>query len=126
MSSAFVVGPLVLPYELLLLFACVGLAQLVGNLVARATGVEVETELWKALMVGLVVARLAFVWEFQSVYRNAPLDILDIRDGGWTATAGFIGAWLYALGRHGRKPVLRRPLRANPAALAFHQPPPWA
>ena len=111
MSSALVVGPLVLPYELLLLFACVVLAQLVGNLVARATGVEVETELWKALMVGLVVARLAFVWEFQSVYRNAPLDILDIRDGGWTATAGFIGAWLYALGRHGRQPALRRPLQ---------------
>ena len=111
MSGTLVVGPLVLPWELLLLLACVGVSILVGNRVARKTGVEVEPVLLKALLVGLVVARLAFVWEFQAVYRAAPLDILDIRDGGWTATAGFIGAWLYALGRHGRMPALRRPLQ---------------
>lgn len=111
MNNALVVGPLALPYALLLLFAAVGAAFLVGNRLARKAGIDVEPVLWKTLLVGLVVARLAFVWEFHAVYRAAPLDILDIRDGGWTATAGFVGAWLFALSRQGRVPALRRPLQ---------------
>ena len=111
LNNAFTVGPLVLPHELLLLFAAAGASQFVGRRVARQGGIDVEAVLWKTLLVGLVVARLAFVWEFRSVYVAAPLDILNIRDGGWTATAGFVGAWLYALSLHGRLPELRRPLQ---------------
>ena len=111
MNDAFVVGPLVLPYALLLLLVAVGCTFLVGKRLAGKGGAEVERALWHTLLFGLLVARLAFVWEFQAVYRAAPLDILDIRDGGWTATAGFVGAWLYALGRRGQIPAMRRPLQ---------------
>ena len=111
MNSAFVFGPIVLPYALLLLFVTVGTSLFVGNQIARKAGVEVETMLWKTLLVGLVVARLSFVWEFRSVYLASPLDVLDVRDGGWTATAGFVGAWLFALSLQGRRPLLRRPLQ---------------
>jgi len=110
-NNALVLGPLALPYTLLLLFTAVGATLIVGNHLARKVGVDLEATLWKTLAVGLLVARAAFVWEFRSVYFAAPLDILDIRDGGWTATAGFIGAWLFALSQMGRRPVLRRPLQ---------------
>ncbi len=41
-----------------------------------------------------------------------PLGMLDIRDGGWNATAGFIAAWLFALSLYGRRPALRKPMQA--------------
>jgi thiol-disulfide isomerase/thioredoxin len=111
LNNVFVIGPFVLPYALLLVFAAVALSLFVGQRMARKTGVEVEPVLWKTLLVGVVIARLAFVWEFRSAYLASPLDILDIRDGGWSATAGFVGAWLFALSQHGRRPALRRPLQ---------------
>ena len=112
MNNAVVVGPLVLPYALLLVFAAVASSLYVGNSCGRKAGIEVDTVLWRTLLVGLMVGRLAFVWEFRSAYLASPLDILDIRDGGWTATAGFVGALLFALSQHGRLPALRKPLQA--------------
>ena len=112
MNNALVVGPFVLPYALLLVFAAVASSLFVGKRSASKAGIEVETVLWHALLVGLVVARLAFVWEFRSAYLASPLGILDIRDGGWTATAGFVGAWLFALSQHGRLPALHKPLQS--------------
>ena len=42
----------------------------------------------RALLVGLVAARLAFVVQFHDAYLKAPLSMLDIRDGGWSPAAG--------------------------------------
>jgi hypothetical protein len=102
-SQSLVIGPFALPWMMLLLFAAAGSALLVGDRLARKAGVVVEPVLWRTLLVGLLVARLAFVWEFRSAYGVAPLGILDIRDGGWNATAGFVGAWLYVLSRHAKR-----------------------
>ncbi len=112
MNNAMVVGPFVLPYSLLLAFAAVASTLYIGHRSGRKAGIDVESVLWHTLLVGLVVARLAFVWEFRSAYFASPLDILDIRDGGWNPTAGFVGAWLFALSR--RKPIagLQKPLRS--------------
>ncbi len=112
MNNAVVMGPLVLPYALLLVFAAVAAAQGVAKLVGRRAGIDVELVLWKTLLVGFVAARLAFVWEFRSAYFASPLGMLDIRDGGWTPTAGFVGAWLFALSRHGQLPAYRKALRS--------------
>jgi len=103
---------LVIPYSLLLLCAAAALTRYVGKRSGRKAGIEVETVLWQTLLVGLVVARLAFVWEFRSAYYASPLDILDIRDGGWSPTAGFVGAWLFALSRQGQLPVWKKALRS--------------
>ena len=92
MNNAMVVGPFVLPYSLLLLFAAVASTLCVGKRSDRSAGIDVEPALWHTLLVGLVVARLAFVWEFRSAYRASPLDVLDIRDGGWSPIGGFVGA----------------------------------
>ena len=76
----------------------------------RQAGIDVETVLWTTLLVGLVVARLGFVWEFRSAYFGSPLEILDVRDGGWSPTAGFVGAWLFALSR---------PVSCMPPCISF-------
>lgn len=112
MNSALVLGPLALPYTLLLLFAVVAAGLLIGTRIGRTTGVDVEPVLWKALLAGLVVARLAFIWEFRPAYLAAPLTMLDMRDGGWNATAGFVAAWLYVLSLYRRRPQLRKATQA--------------
>ncbi len=112
LNDALILGPLALPYVLLLLYVVVATSMFVGARSSRNTGVTVERVLWQTLLVGLIVARFAFVWEFRAAYLVAPLSILDIRDGGWNATAGFIAAWLFALSLYGRRPGLRKPMQA--------------
>ena len=119
MNNTLVVGPFVLPYSLLLAFASVASTLYAGKRSGRKAGIDVESVLWHALLVGLVVARLAFVWEFRSAYWASPLDVLDIRDGGWSPTAGFVGAWLFALSRPGQLPAAKKALRA--ALLTGHR-----
>jgi len=89
----------------------VGATVFVGNRFAKQAGVDVEGVLWRALLVGVLVARLAFVYEYRSLYFSSPLTIFDIRDGGWNPTLGLMGAWLYALHRQRRRPALGKPLR---------------
>ena len=101
-----------MPYSLLLSFAAVASTLYVGKRSGRKAGIDVESVVWHTLLVGLVVARLAFVWEFRSAYLASPLDVLDIRDGGWSPTAGFVGAWLFALSRQGQLPAAKKALRA--------------
>jgi thiol-disulfide isomerase/thioredoxin len=111
-NNALIIGPLAIPYALLLVFAVAASSLAVGTRSAGKAGMAIESELWKTLIVGLVVARLTFIWEFRSAYMLSPLGMLDIRDGGWNATAGFIGAWLFALSLYGRRPALRKPVQS--------------
>lgn len=110
MSAALAVGPLVVPYSLLLLLSLAVASFTVVRHLGRKSGVDAEPGLWRALVVGLVLARLGFVYEFREAYLSNPLSILDIRDGGWNALAGFVGAWFYVLSQGMRSPPIRRPL----------------
>ena len=110
MSSAIQVGPLLLPFTLLLMFASAGSALALGKWLSKSSA-EVDKTLWHALLVGVVLARCAFVYEYRTLYLASPLSILDIRDGGWNPTAGLIGAWMFALYRERKAPTIRRPLR---------------
>ncbi len=112
MNNALLLGPLVLPYALLLVFAAVATMLYVGKRSGRKAGIDAETVLWPTLLVGLVASRLAFVWEFRSAYFASPLDILDIRDGGWSPIGGFVCAWLFVLSRQGQPPALKKALRS--------------
>ena len=113
MNNALALGPFVLPYSLLLVFAVVAVTLYAGKRSGQRVGIDVEATLWKTLMVGLVVARLAFVWEFRSAYLASPLDILDLRDGGWSPTAGWVGAWAFALSRQRQIPAFQKALRSS-------------
>ncbi len=110
MNGGIPLGPLLLPLPLLVVFASVGAAFWIGARLGRRAGVDAEAILWQALLVGGVVARLAFVAQFASVYSSSPLSIVDIRDGGWSPLAGFAAAWLYGGLRLWRTPALRRAL----------------
>jgi thiol-disulfide isomerase/thioredoxin len=80
-------------------------------------GVDAEPALLRMFLLGLVASRLGFVWEWRAVYLHEPLSILDIRDGGWEAVAGFVAACLYGLVLVQRQPALRKPLMAATFAL---------
>jgi thiol-disulfide isomerase/thioredoxin len=115
LSSAIQLGPLLLPFALLLVFASAGSTLALGKWLSKSSA-EVDRALWHALLAGVVLARLAFVYEYRSLYLASPLTILDIRDGGWNPTFGLIGAWMFALYRERGAPAIKRPLRW---ALAF-------
>lgn len=112
MPNVFQIGPLVLPTSVLFMLLAVTAAALIGRWLGRPVGVDVEPILFQALVVGVVVARLAFVLQYSTAYQASPLAVFDIRDGGWRPLAGFAAAWLYVIARLFKKPVLRKPLLA--------------
>jgi thiol-disulfide isomerase/thioredoxin len=110
MPSSVQIGPFVLPMALLFMFAALAAASFIGRRAARRVGVDVEPVLFWSLVVGLGVARLAFVLQFSTAYRASPLTVLDIRDGGSQPLAGFAASWLFAIAWQFKRPVLRKPL----------------
>lgn len=116
--DAINIGPLSLPIPLLATFGAVMASTFVGNRVGRARGVDVESTLWLVAVYALLVARAAFVASYADLYLAAPLSILDIRDGGFSAPAGIAatlvaGAWL-----SWRRAGMRKPLLAGIGAGA--------
>ena len=110
MTQTLSIGPLMVPYALLLALLAYFLAMSVGKRTGRRAGVNVEPLLFRILLAGAVAARLAFVVQFHDAYLKAPLDILDIRDGGWTPLAGLAVAAAYAMVVGLRRGVLRIPV----------------
>ena len=110
-AQAITLGPLLLPLAVLLTMASVALTLVLAKALGRRAGVDAETVAWHCLLVAAVGARLAFVFEYRTLYFSAPLSILDIRDGGWNAPAGLAFAWLFAVSRMRKLPELTRPLR---------------
>ena len=112
MPNVLQIGPLVLPTSVLFMLIAVAAATFIGRWFGRRIGVDVEPMLFQTFVVGVVVARLAFVLQYSTAYQASPLAVFDIRDGGWRPLAGFAAAWLFAFGRQFKKPVLRKPLLA--------------
>jgi len=112
MNQALQIGPLSLPFSVLLTMVAIALGGFVANRLARAAGIEVEPTLTYMLLVGLVAARLAFVLRWRDQYFDLPLSILNIRDGGWEPTAGVVVALLFGLQRAHRRAGLRKPVLA--------------
>lgn len=111
MSHAIQLGPLLVPFALLLVFGSAVSMVGVGHLLGKKAGVDVDPAVWRVLLVGVVAARLGFVYEYRTLYLSAPLSIVDIRDGGWDPTIGLLAAWLYGIYLQRVFPVSARPLR---------------
>ena len=112
MNEALQIGPLSLPYSVLLTLVAIALGGFVAHRLARAAGTEVEPTLTYMLIAGMVAARLAFVLRWHDQYLGFPLSILNIRDGGWEPTAGVVVALLFGLQRARRQAGLRKPVVA--------------
>lgn len=113
---SFSLGPLVVSLQHLLLFLALGAALLGGWLAARGGGRNAEPVLFNLLLLGLLVARLAFVVRYWPQYRGDFAQMLDIRDGGFLAWPGLLAAVLGALFWAWRRPALRRSLVSAPAS----------
>ncbi len=112
MTRTLQIGPLALPYGLLVTMSAIGGGWFIATRLARKSGIDAEPVLTRMLLVGVVAARLAFVLQWRGPYFDAPLSILDIRDGGWDAAAGLAAAGLFGFYRMRRLPELRRPMFA--------------
>ncbi len=112
MSGALQIGPLSLPWTLLLVFAAIALAQWLGQRLARRAGLDAEPQLLRMVLIGVVAARLGFVFIYRDAYLGDWLGIVDIRDGGWMPMAGVLAAGLYVLRQGTRRRALRKPLWA--------------
>ena len=119
MNDVLLLGPLALPWSLVLILLAVTLSLLWAGRLGRRTGVDVESPVWQILLVALVAARLGFVAGQHEAFLAAPLSVLDIRDGGWSPVTGLVAGTLMAVLRTWRRPALRGPLwRAVGAGVA--------
>lgn len=97
--EAITIGPLALPFGLLVLVGALLAGLGADKWASRSTRIDAEPLLWVVILAGLVTARLAFVFLYQDQYLAAPWSMLDIRDGGFFAPAGLLAvavatAWL--------------------------------
>jgi thiol-disulfide isomerase/thioredoxin len=95
-TSSIVIGPFALPMALLALAIAIAAGWWAGERVASRRGLAADSVFYLVVAAGFIGARLAFVVEYRADYADAPLSVLDIRDGGWTAWAGFAAAALVA------------------------------
>lgn len=103
-------GPLTLAVPHLLLIGSLLLATLSGWWVGRASGRNPEQQLFRLLLVALLVARLAFVASYFEHYQGELWKVVDIRDGGFIAWPGVIAALLLGGWQAWRDRGLRQPL----------------
>lgn len=114
MPATLHIGPLALPMAylstLLAILLGLGLAERAARKLAPGLAEAFSGHAWRMALLALVAARLGFVWRFKAAYLQTPLDILNIRDGGWEPQVGVIAAWVYALVLWQRQPAWRKPL----------------
>lgn len=118
MTQAITIGPLSFSVTMLVGLAGALLGVAAGHFAGRSRNVDVEPLLFRAAIAGLVVARLVFVAQYHDAYLQAPLAILDIRDGGWAPLAGFAAAAVFLAAAAVRRGTARVPLAVAVATAA--------
>ena len=113
MTSSIAIGPLALPVTLVTFAISLGLGWWVSERVARRRALSVEPALYLVLVTGLIASRLAFVLEYHAAYMDAPLAMLDIRDGGWSPLIGFAAAAICVALLVARRTAYGKPLIAG-------------
>lgn len=103
-------GPLTMALDHLLLLCALALAIFVGWRVAKRGGDNPESVLFSLFLLGLIGARLGFVLSYWSMYSDDPLQIVDLRDGGFLLWPALLVTTVAALWQGWRRPTLRRPL----------------
>jgi prolipoprotein diacylglyceryltransferase len=99
---------------LALLAVCAALG--VGNAVAGRAGARAEGLLWYCALAALLAGRGVFVARWWPAYAEAPLQVFNLRDGGFHALAAGVAALVAGALLAWRRPLQRRPLLAGLAA----------
>lgn len=118
MRQAIAFGPFVFSVPLILLFGSLGLGYAAGSAVDRPRHDGHRRTLVSALVVALVAARATYLIEWFDVYRQHPIDLLDLRDGGWNVPLGLLIASLYVMARGRMRGRSTRP-GSRPAFVAI-------
>ena len=107
------VGPLALALERL--FAVLGIVVFMAtaNWIGRRHGPDSDKAAWRALLVGLVAARLGFVAQNWPAFAVEPLSILYVWQGGFSPLIGLVSAAIVLV------ISLRRSRALPPLGLAF-------
>ena len=113
------IGPLAIPLNALLILIAVCLALWITARDARRSGIKTEAQTWLVLAVGLVAARLGFVFSYAAAYLAEPMSLLDIRDGGWNPWWGLAGIWAATLLLAYRRPAHARPVIKGMSTLSL-------
>lgn len=103
-------GPFALPVAGLLVLAGLGTAMAVDGWLHRRGRASTEAMLWRLLLAGVVIARIAFVLRWWPEYAGHPLSVLDLRDGGLSPWAGLLAVLAGAAWVSWRRRPLREPL----------------
>ncbi|MBS0507645.1 MAG: TlpA family protein disulfide reductase [Proteobacteria bacterium] len=117
MDSVLQIGPLVLPWTLLIFVVGWQLGHWVHERLARRQGLASGPHAWRLTLAALLAARLGFVLQYPAEYGAAPWSALDIRDGGWQPWAGLAAALLYLGLLWLRRSPWRRPTLAGLATF---------
>ena len=118
-------GPIALPLApALLLIAIRGSSWLASRLARQGAdkvpGEQAGRTVTHAALLGLVAARLAYLVWHADAYLASPWAAFDLRDGGWSASAGLVAGVAWLAWRGLVTPWLRRPLAVSGAAgVAF-------
>ena len=107
------IGTFAIALNHILLISALILATLVGWRVAKRGGENPESVLFSLFLLGMLSARVSFVAMYWSYYRNDPLQMVDLRDGGFLAWPGIVVLIVAALAYGWRRPALRKPLSAG-------------
>lgn len=110
-------GPVVLSGERALVALTLIAGLLVAEIVGRRRGHEVEWA-WSSILVGLAVARLAWIVAHPQAYLTRPLEMLYVWQGGFLAWAGVAAGLAWAGWRSTRQAGGRSTLAASLAAAA--------
>ena len=94
----------------MLLILALALATLVGWRVAKRGGENPESVLFSLFLLGLLAARIGFVIGYWRYFENDPLQMLDLRDGGFLMGPGLLAVVVGAVVWSWRRTGLRRPL----------------
>lgn len=121
MMGGLTLGPFSFSAGLLTAFAAIVAMMIVGDRTGRKHGVEIERSLWLVVGIALLAARAVYVVRYAHVYMDAPLTILSIRDGGFSAAGALISGAVSAafLGWRNRRHLKPLMLAAGAGAAVF-------
>ena len=117
MERTLDIGPLALPWSLLLLLAAWLIGITLHERLARRAGLGAGARhSWQMAAAVLVAARVGYVLYFSNEYGRAPWTVLDLRDGGWAPWWGVAAAVSYVIFLWAARSPWRKSVSAGAAA----------